>query len=680
MLPTRRPGRALAALLLSAALSAPAPAADGKPEPTDDKLLFEGPVPGEVTLIRPLADTPTRVTGNILFVTKDAVFVRVKSGSVEVIDTPRNKVQYLTAVKDGKKLYWEWDEARHEIKGHTAPLLTPVIPPPAATSRTEPKYLFFALERLQDRIDQAVSAGDAPLLKHLETRAEVGREYAEKRQADPKLAQLYADTAEYIEKQRALEKERKEFLERHMEKIEMNVIRDKEAVLRAEMVQTRGLEQYFRGAFPRVTVGIGRGWWGWGGPYAYGWAHYDLGGAMAGVATIIRGQQQYELESLRIRFAKSLLDKEKARTLDEMSERQKKMKEARLRQLADAGAVLFGLPKAKDSLETRELAADLQSKNDFRSLLDVLESRAGTERKGDDQANPFTLLDAYHTASQLQEKSRQAQADKLFDLAKKAVDAVKYVPPGAAFDADRGEVLRSAAALACMAALLDSPDDSWRNAYSLKAHYAARLLDKARGYNLDQGGQVREQLTMALALSGRHEEAVRLAQEIKGTRKGSMSFLITLARLLAINDNAKEGLDALQDAINMGYNDIGFIGKNPDFTSLRRDGTRFNTFTRPQFSVFWIVPKNLNQRNLPNRFEIVNNAPFQITGARLSMRVELKSGGRALTFSKSVPQIEKGEKINWDDVFTEAPSRVYQVHMTIETDQGKFVPERIMKK
>jgi hypothetical protein len=662
---------------LFAVLAAAAPAAD-RPEPSDDKILFEGPAPGEVLVQRPLASTSTTITGTILFVTKDAVFLRLKSGSVEVIDAPRNTIKYALANQGGKKMVWDWDPAKKEIKGHTVPVHAPNIPPSTASGKAEPKYLFFALERLQDRVDQAVAGSDQQLLKHLADRAEIIREHAEKQRADPRLVRLYADVADYIEKMTAVAKDRQEFLSKHMERVEENSIKDKEAMLRAEMVKTKGLGEYFRGAFPKVTVSMGRGWWGR--PYGHAWAEYDLGGAMAGVATIIRGQQQYELEALRIRFAKSLLDKEKAKALDEFGERQKKMKDARLRQIADAGSELFGLPKAKDSLESRELAADLQAKNDFRSLLDVLESRASTERKGDDQANPYTLLDSYHTASQLKERSKQEQAEKLFGMAQKAVDAVRHVPADKVYDADRADILRSAAGLACMAGLLDSPDDSWRSAYSPKAAYAVRLLEKARTYNLDQGGQVREQLAFAMVLAGRPGEAVRLAEEIKGTRKGSVAFLITLARLMAIADNHKDALDTLQDAINLGYNDVAFLGNNPDFTALRRDGPRYTAFTKPQISAFWVVPKALQKKQQKSRFEVVNNSPFALTDVRLTLRVEIRGQQKALTFTKAVPQLEKGDKIDWEDVFAEPPERVYSIRMTIDTDQGKVTPERLTRK
>jgi hypothetical protein len=158
----------------------------------------------------------------------------------------------------------------------------------------------------------------------------------------------------------------------------------------------------------------------------------------------------------------------------------------------------------------------------------------------------------------LTERTRSAQAEKLFDLATKAVDAVRYVPPGRLYDPDRADVLKTAGGLACMAAMLDSPNDTWRCAFSPKAAYAVRLLERAKTLNLDQSGQVREQLAVAYALAGRPAEAIRLAEEIRGTRKGSVPFLITLARLLALNDRARDGLDVIQDAVTQGYTDILF--------------------------------------------------------------------------------------------------------------------------
>jgi hypothetical protein len=661
-------GRWLA--LLAACAATPVIAAD-KPEPSDDKILFEGPVPGVLVFVPPLAAAPQTFAGDIMFVTKDAVYIR-RAGStstVSVFDFPRNFLKGITAKKDGKQLEWKWDDARKEVTGYTTPVAQPTIPASVAGQKGERKYVFFALERLQDRVDQAVSQSDPQLLKHLADRAEVMKEHAEKERMDPSLVRLYAEMPEYIERQKQVDKERKEFLDKHMEKVELNRIKDKEAALRAEMTKSTGLGEYFRGAFPRVHIGIGRGWWGR--PYAYAGASYDFGGAMAGVATIIRGQQQYELASLRIRFAKELLDKEKQKTLDSLDERQEKMKEARLRSIADVGAALFGLPKSKDSLETRDLAADLQRKNDFRSLLDVLDKRSSTERSGDEQANPFTLLDSYHTMSQLKEKVRADQAKKLFDLALKGIDAVKYVPPGKVYDEDRADVLRSAAALACMAAMLDSPDDSWVKAYSSKAAFAVRVLERAKGYNLDQGGQVREQLTTALALAGRHDEAVRLAGEIKGSRGDSNSFLLTYARLQSIADNTKESLKTLEDAINKGYQDVGFLSKNEDFIAMKRDPTRFNALTKPQVSAFWVVPKAIGKGVQANRFEILNNSPFALTDVRLSMTVELVGGGKKLSFTKVVKSVDPKDKIDWEDVFPQAPAKVFDLKIWIECEQSQ---------
>jgi hypothetical protein len=655
----------LAAVVLLAALTA---SAADRPEPSDDKILHEGPIQGEVVFKNKFG-TRQKWTGTIQFVARDAIYMRRdRSNDVTVLETAINTVEYAIGKKDGKKLYWEWDAAKKEIKGSIAPVNTPVIPVTTADPKGEPKYLFFSLERLQDRIDQAISQADTGLLKYLADRAEVVREHAEKERFDPRLVRLYVELTDYIKKQAALEKERREFLEQHLEKVELNEIKDKEAALRAEMVKAQGLGEYFRGAFPRVNVYLGRGWWG---PRAYATASYDFGGAMAGVATIIRGQQQYELERLRIAFAKKLLDRDKEKRLDELGERQEVLKKDRLKHIADVGAELYGLPKSKDSLETRERAADLQSKSDFRSLLEVLEARASTERQGDEQANPFTLLDSYHTASQLTERSRAAQSEKLFDLAVKAVDAAKYVPPGRLYDPDRADVLKTAGGLACMAAMLDSPNDTWRCACSPRAAYAVRLLERAKSLNLDQSGQMREQLAVAYALAGRPSEAIRLAEEIRGTRKGSVPFLITLARLLALNDRAKDGLDVIQDAVTQGYTDILFLRNNEDFGALKAESGRYEAYTKPQFLVEHVVPKALGKNVQMHRFEITNKSPFPVSDVRILVKVDLR-GGKKLSFPLTMRELAKGDRAEITDTFSDHPSRIYQVTVTIDTDQGKI--------
>ena len=87
-----------------------------KPEPSDDKLLFEGPVEGSAVIRRALARENTEIHGTILFVTKDALYIRPTRGTaVDVIDTPRQEISYILAQKDGKKLYWEWDPVKKEI-------------------------------------------------------------------------------------------------------------------------------------------------------------------------------------------------------------------------------------------------------------------------------------------------------------------------------------------------------------------------------------------------------------------------------------------------------------------------------------------------------------------------------------------------------------------------------------
>ena len=177
------------------------------------------------------------------------------------------------------------------------------------------------------------------------------------------------------------------------------------------------------------------------------------------------------------------------------------------------------------------------------------------------------------------------QADKLFDLAQKAVDAVRYVPPGPVYDPDRADVLRTAGGLACMAAMLDSPDDSWRAAYSPKASYAVRLLERAKTIHLDQGGQVREQLAVAYALAGRPAEAARLANQIKGSRKGSVAFLITLVRLHGDQREPQGRHGRVPGRHQPGVQRRVVHRQKRGLHRPASATDRYTAFTKPQFSV-----------------------------------------------------------------------------------------------
>ena len=62
------------------------------------------------------------------------------------------------------------------------------------------------------------------------------------------------------------------------------------------------------------------------------------------------------------------------------------------------------------------------------------------------------------------------------------------------------------------------------------------------------------------------------------------------------------------------------------------------------------------------------------------MKVEVRGETRPLTFTKTIPQVEKGEKIDWEELFAEPPQRVWRLQVSIDTDQGKYSTDRPTKK
>ncbi|MGL4420667.1 MAG: hypothetical protein ACRCZF_08390, partial [Gemmataceae bacterium] len=637
---------AILGLLLSATLSF----ADLPQEPTDATLLFEGYAKGQVLAQRPGDREVKTFNGTILLVTKNLIVLRRSDVSevmpLEVIDMRRYKLRIATATLEGKPIEWKWNDMKKEVEGYTQEPLKPILPKATIPASSESKYLYFSLQRLQERIDAALASNDTQLVKFLKERAEVLRERAGTIGANPTVLELYDGLPAYLDERARLAKVRADFLDAQMDKITRNRIRDQEAQYRAEMRKSDAMGQYYRGALPTVTVRSGA-WW-----RAGVTAHYDLGGAMAGVMNIVKANQQYEMERLRIKYASDLLEKEKAKVLKDMSESIDLCRMNQLKHIAEAGTKAFGLPKVREAIEAHESAAKFQQTSDFRSLADLLEMRNRDERKADDCSNPYTLLDAYHTTAQIRESDSLKKSEKMFELSVKASEAVQYIPQHSTYDQDRADVLRSAASMACMAAMLEEPSGVWLYTYSPRAAYATRLLDQVKSITIDKDGQVREQQAVAHALAGRFQTALNLAEDIKGQRATSSAFLVLLARLYAMNQKHKEGIDVLEDAIKLGYRDIAFLKKNQDFNAMRLSGAKFKAFSEPQVTIQHHWPQNTQLVRgtraegavSKHRYEVKNNSPFALTDVRVTVSVEIRNETKPKVFNGTIAVLEPGEK------------------------------------
>jgi hypothetical protein len=637
-------------------------------EPTDDIILFEGPVPGAVAYRHSAIGDLKTEAGTVQFVTKDAVYLRTKTGSIRIIDTKTYLIAEATATQDKRSLVWLYDASKKELRGTIEPIRAAVMPPSTVPAAGETLYLYFALDRLNDRIEQAVHSIDREALKQLRDRATVLSDRAKTVAADFQLIEEFSHTAKSIDEFVAIHAARQKYLDEHIDKVERNQISDAEAKLRSEMERQKGVAEYYRGAFPRVSVNLRSG---------QSVASYDMGGAMAGVALMTRAELMYEHDRLRIAHAKRLLDKDKAAKLDEFAAQSQTLRDTRRMAIATLGHDVFGMPRAKDVIEQRALASTLIDRSDYAELSRVMNGRNDSDKHSRPAANPFAIVNTLAIAAQVPERDRAVQSERLFRNALAMIECIRLIPGGTLYDPDRADILRSAAGLAILAAVLESPDGSWKAALSPKAAFAVRLLNRAGEITIDMDGQIREQKAVAAALSGRYPESLKIADEIRLTRSKVIPFLITYARLQSLNDHHKDGLSVLGDAIGLGYDDIGFIAKNEDFIPLRRDAALFKAYTKPQLTFNWVLPKPGLKMANASRIELVNNSPFALTKLRLQLRVDWKGApDKPLIKTIDVPRIDKTDQYVWEAVFDDAPARVAKMKLTVDSDQGQFITDK----
>ena len=248
------------------------------------------------------------------------------------------------------------------------------------------------------------------------------------------------------------------------------------------------------------------------------------------------------------------------------------------------------------------------------------------------------------------------------------------MPAGPVYNADRAELMRSAAGLANLSAVLESKDGGWANVYSPKAAYAARLIERAMEFDrIDGSGESREQLGVALTLAGRKTEALRTLTEVRESRKTSPTFLYNLARVCGVNGKGKDGLVALEDAVAAGYTDVKALALNPDFVALR--GGKLDALVTPQVHALFVWAKGGADNS--HRMEITNKSRFAMTNVRVTFELVMKAGKNKV-YTHKIDRLEPNQQYDWKDVCSDAFRLVGTGYMTVETDQGtikKFKPE-----
>lgn len=192
---------------------------------------------------------------------------------------------------------------------------------------------------------------------------------------------------------------------------------------------------------------------------------------------------------------------------------------------------------------SKEWGAYFATTRDRQALATLVKSEAEAHRRNAGRPNPWLEVDAAVLSFSWQSGDRQRTADKNFELAKACAQIVENVPPGTFYDADRFDILCSAACLAAGAAHLEWGDASWENAYHPYAAWSVRMFEKALTFKaIDADARFREMRILALALGGRGTEAYDEGLKLQAVRGDSPAYNYYMARLKAPKLNKNVGV------------------------------------------------------------------------------------------------------------------------------------------
>jgi hypothetical protein len=556
--------------------------ADKAITPDGTEVLAEGPL--EVSVTWEKDGRSKRDDCTLMFLTRKAFYVRDKDGANYVCDAYSGTSMYGRAITietrnrvpagGGAVAKMVW--TRETVRGANPPRFQydgkPIPPPPIdlTPAAVDPKnlaavenwLLYCALEQLQSRLDTALLSGDRPTFGTCTAQTKRVVEYMTAAPgADPKLREGYERLAGYLKAQGENRDEVRKLFEEHADVVKKLQQQAQEA--QAQLMQRR--------------ASLSRN------PFGFIGSSFALSQAM----------NAYELEKRRLELAMGSLGGRSKEMLEALTKAFEAVRKERWTSIRGIGVDRFGLPLESPFEALRGLGTE--KAEGLQDLLALLEKRAEIDRQFGKAAgagdNPFALRDLFVAKVGAIEPTDKGRGVKLFDLARQMVEAARLLPAGAVFDFDRADLLRSAASLACLAATAETKKGEWSWAFSPRAAYAVRLLDRCASLDgtkslaaADPTGQLREQRGVALLLVGQAEEAYQQAREIEKLRDSPASH-VTLARLLVArekrtDDDALRALQHLDAAFRGGFTDVyeiwtqgkqvKFDGLRPDFTGMKR--------------------------------------------------------------------------------------------------------------
>jgi hypothetical protein len=687
-----RLGFALVGLVAAVGLAPAQPKAAVSPDGTE--VLAEGPLAVTVFVKEKTAFGETKATtetGTLLFLTRNGVYFR---------DTKLNKMRAVVAKKllaasvetaepvarpDGKKkvMRWELDPKTAGFAGEAlAPAEPDLTPRPGNKPLEQNWFLFHLLGRLQSRVDTALALGDKRQLDYLTARAKALAAYAAENALDRGVVNALEGLADYIREQIDAARGLDELYAEQL-KVRRDLIRrarEAEAERRARQffaglqLLASALPSYDEyelsdGTIVRVNNGP------------------DVDGVIGGLSGLASAQAGYQYQMGRLAVAQQTFEAGAQKRYQALHDKLIGGRAARAELLRKVGAARFGLTGTvpSDGMPAARQAA--AKSKDVKPIIAVFEEQAKFDKGTGPWDNPYALCELYEVMARAIPKG-PGRAAAVFELAQKAADAVRLVPPGDIYAPERVEVIRAAARLACMAAGAEAQDGFWCRTFSPRAAYAVRLIDRAGALDeLDVTGELREQRAIALLLTGHLPAALEQAQAVGKLRATSGAYHYALARLHSAQYWAPEvqaldpkerprcgkaALESLEEAFKYGFSNLRELkegGLDSDFYALFTDADskgRVREILKPDVS--YSVSTSADKITLL----VSNKSAFTLTNVTGSLDPRTKKDvplalvpagatirpGREGRFEVDISKVKNFDFRNWN--------------LTLGSDQGKL--------
>lgn len=226
----------------------------------------------------------------------------------------------------------------------------------------------------------------------------------------------------------------------------------------------------------------------------------------------------------------------------------------------------------------------------------------------------------------------------------RCLGAAGLVPAGSFYDGYRADCLAVAGVLANAAANAELGQRGWIAAPAARGPQALRIW---RTYLAiapdDPGGEAREQLAWALALTGRHAEAAAAAAEVADRRGNDPSFAYCYAYVLSLTGSPKNSLLWLEHAFrSCRYDDVVHARSDPDLAPVRtHEAVGFGELTAVKFS--WTIDWGTISHD---DICLTNTSPFPLTGVTLDVAVT-SNGATPWRESLTAERIEPGTTHRW---------------------------------